>query len=386
MNSRSLYVLMPFALAAGWSLAVWGCSANARNNTFESETSTSSDNGSSGGGGKSGTSSGEGGLGFSLDGGSEASLEDAACAATSSEATPVPLDIVMVLDRSGSMDLSGKWQAVVSSLKQYVNSADAIGVHVGLEYFPVEGVFEECDYTLYDDLVVPIAELPGNALALSQSMDSTYPGGGTPMYGALKGAYYVATQYQDANPTHKVIVVFASDGDPSGCSGSPNVPPAADDIPVIASLSESALNYNGVRTYVIAIPGATVSNLNQIAAKGGTMQALDVTQNINLFLDKMKEIQASALPCDFPIPDPPMGQSFDKDLVQVVYDPSDPLAMDIQIPHSDNLQDCGQAPGWYYDNNLKPTKIVLCPKSCQTLKADYKAKVNVLFGCKPDLN
>lgn len=389
--SRSLYVFSPLALALAWSLAAWGCSATGKSNTFEDEPTASAGAGGAGGAGGSQntTSGGEGGLGISLDGGSDALLDDdASCASTSSEAQLIPLDIVILLDRSGSMT-GPNWDGATKALKNYVNSPDAAGVHVGIEYFPVDppaGV-SMCDYTLYDELAVPIGELPANAAALTSSIDLEDPnGGGTPMYGAMKGAYFVATAYQDANPTHKVIMVFASDGDPNSCSGAAGNPANADTLPVIADLAEKALNYNGVKTYVIAISGASLANLNQIAAKGGTMQALDVTQNINLFLDKMKEIQASALPCDFAIPPPPAGEVFDKELVQVIYDPSDPIALSQQIPHADNLQDCGQANGWYYDNNLKPTKIVLCPKSCQTVKADFKAKVSVNFGCKPELN
>jgi hypothetical protein len=183
-----------------------------------------------------------------------------------------------------------------------------------------------------------------------------------------------------------VIEVFASDGEPNAFDGVCDNTPGSDTIPIISDLAKSALNYNGVKTYVIAMKGATVANLDQIAAKGGTANALDVTQNVSLFFDKMKEIQAAALSCDFKIPDPPVGETFDKDLVQVIYDPSDPQKEDVQVPHADNLQDCGQSSGWYYDNNVKPTKIVLCPKSCQAVQSDQKAKISVLFGCKPDLN
>jgi hypothetical protein len=398
MVSRSFYYLSPFVLAAAWTAAVWGCSASGNNNTFDATSTTSGDPGGSGvggaaagsgAGGKPNTSSGDGGSFINFDGGSDAMLsQDAACAATSSEAEIIPLDIIVLLDRSGSM-FGDNWDGATKALKDYVQSPEAAGVNVGIVYFPIDAPpdGEDCNYQHYDDLVVPVGELPANAPALMASIDAEDPeGGGTPIYGAMKGALFVATAHQEANPTHKVILVFASDGDPNSCNGTPGNPANADTIPVIASLAESALNYNGVRTYAIAIAGASINSLNQIAQKGGTVAALDVTQNINLFLDKMKQIQASALSCDFPIPAPPVGEVFDKDLVAVTYTPSDPMAEDVELPHADNLQDCGPASGWYYDNNVKPTKIVLCPKSCQTVQSDLGAKINVLFGCKPDLN
>lgn len=397
MRYRQLYLFSPLVLAAAATLASWGCSASGKSNTSDNEPSGAGagDSGDPGGPG-SGTGgnsnpvgSGEGGTFITLDGGADGSLaQDSACAATSKEAEFVPLDIVVLLDRSGSMTGSN-WDGATEALKSYVSSPDATGVSVGIVYFPIDFPPDDqsCTYTHYDNPVVPIGELPGNTPALIESIDTEDPdGGGTPMYGALRGALVTATKHQDAHPERKVIVVFASDGDPNSCEGTPGTPVNADTIPVIANLAKSALNYNGVQTYVIAISGAILQNLNQIAMSGGTGQALDCTQNINLFLDKMKEIQSKSIACDFPVPEPPVGQEFDKDLVAVSFIPSDPPSLETQVPRAENYVDCGNKPGWYYDDNTKPTKILLCPASCTTVQADKKAKVNVLFGCSPDIN
>ncbi|HZF54516.1 MAG TPA: vWA domain-containing protein [Polyangiaceae bacterium] len=392
MRSRSFLLFTPVLFATLWG-AAWGCSASGKSNVFETTDPTGSGDptGTGGAGGSGGIDiSGGNGGGFLGDAGVDGSFnQDAACAATSSEAKIVPLDMIILLDRSGSMDDGVKWPGATSALKQYVTSPDAAGVNVGIVYFPIDAPPDNltCNYKHYDDLVVPVAELPANAANLVNSIDSQDAlGGGTPMYGAMKGALFAATAYQDANPLHKVIVVFASDGDPNSCSFEPGNPPDADDIPTIAALAKSALNYNGVQTYVIAIQGSSIGSLNQIAAAGGTMQALDVTANINLFLDKMKEIQTKALACDFPIPEAPMGETFDKELVAVKYTPATNPAAAEEIPRADNYGDCGAKVGWYYDNNVTPTKIVLCPASCQKIKDDLQSKIDVLFGCAPDIN
>ena len=157
-----------------------------------------------------------------------------------------------------------------------MNDAASAGINVGLTYFPPNRAgAPECEVTSYQTLAVPIGELPMGVGAILDSMAATSPNGGTPMRPALQGVLYNATAYQDANPTHKVIVVLATDGDPGGCSNNT--------IPVIAGLAASALNYNGVQTYAIAVPGATLSSLNQIAAAGGTTQAIDSTADIGAF-------------------------------------------------------------------------------------------------------
>jgi hypothetical protein len=385
MRSHSFLLFAPVLLATLWG-AAWGCAAS--NNSNESPSGPSGGD-PTGTGGAGGNNPGVGGS-FLGDGGPDGSFNsDGACAATSSEAKIVPIDMIILLDRSGSMNDGVKWEGATEALQQYVTSPNAAGVNVGLIYFPIKAPPDgfTCNYTHYDDLVVPIAQLPGNAPAIVQSIDNENPtGSDTPTYGALKGALSAATAYQDANPSHKVILVFASDTDPNSCEVQPGNPPDADEIPTIAALAADALKYNGVQTYVIAIQGASIGSLNQIAAAGGTMQALDVTGNIDLFIEKMKEIQTNAVACDFPIPEAPAGETFDKDLVAVKYTPASQLSLPEEFPRADNDQDCGGKTGWYYDNNDNPTEIVLCPASCQKIKNDLQSKIDVLFGCAPDIN
>ncbi|MCC6554252.1 MAG: VWA domain-containing protein [Polyangiaceae bacterium] len=383
MSLRSLRFLAPLVATAGWILAAWGCSAAEDSSPSGTPTGTTT-SGTGGGGGNSSTTTGSdgGGGGFNFGGstGQGGFNNDAACAATSAAAELLPLDIIILLDRSGSMSGSN-WNGSTAALDTFIDDPASAGLNVGIAYFPVAnlGGLDDCDYTLYDDLAVPIGELPMNAPALHASIAAEDPlGGSTPMYGALKGVLFAATAYQDANPTHKVIVVFASDGDPNSCPGNEN------QIPVIAGLAASALNYNGVQTYVIAISGASLANLNQIASAGGTNAAYDVTSDVSAFSQKMAEIRASALACEFLIPPPPDGEDLDFNLVSVQFTAGDGTAS--EIPKASDVGDCGAGPGWYYDNNANPTKIILCPGSCTAVQNDHEAQLNVLFGCVPPNN
>lgn len=38
--------------------------------------------------------------------------------------------------------------------------------------------------------------------------------------------------------------------------------------------------------------------------------------------------------------------------------------------------------GWYYDDNTKPTRIILCPTMCTTVNASTGSKIEALVGCK----
>lgn len=291
------------------------------------------------------------------------------CTSTSVQTEPVPLDMIILLDESGSMS-GNKWDTATAAVKSFVTDPASDGIGVGIKFFPVNGS-PDCNVADYAMLDVDIGVLPGNTTYLVNAINNETVQGGTPMWGALKGVLQRATQYQDLYPDHKVIVVLASDGDPGGCQTS--------DIDDIADLAQAARNYNGVQTYVIAMQGATLANLDKIAAKGGTIEAYDVTGSIAQFSTKMAEIRATALPCEFIIPEPPVGEMLDPKLVNVNYKPGTGAVQ--ALPKADNQADCGAGAGWYYDNEMNPTKILLCPASCNLVKSNTNATVDVAFGC-----
>jgi uncharacterized protein YegL len=369
-NSRFTFVFVALGAAAA---AFWGCTASS-NNTFMPGSGGSG--GNTGGAATTSSSSGDGGGSFGIDAGmsdGDDQLDDASvCSGQEAQATLVPLDMIVVLDKSGSMS-GEKWDTATTALKAFFNDPNSDGIGAGLVYFPNDQS-NECVYTDYANLDVPIGTLPGNAPALVTSIDAhDADGSDTPTYPALKGALAAATAYQDTHSDHKVIVVIATDGDPNGC------PPS--DSASIAGLAKSARNYNGVQTYAIAVPGATLANLNAIAVAGGTGKAYDVTQDITQFSAKMAEIRANALACEFPIPEPPMGEQLDPGKVNVNYTPGGSTTA-TTLPNVLGASQCSGKQAWYYDNNTAPTKIELCPAACQKVQADSGAKVSVKFGCK----
>lgn len=355
-------------LAAAW----WGCDA------APATTATATSAASSTGQGVSSTSSGSGGSGGIdvADGGGGSGGDDGgACSSTSAEAHPVELDIIFVIDRSGSL-YGPKWVGTSAALTTFFTDPASANIGVGMLYFPNEKPFS-CIVDDFTTLSVPIDKLPLNAFPLINSIPAEATGAGTPIWGVLKGALMVATAYQDAHPKHKVVVVLATDGEPNSCG--------ATTVENIASLAKSARNYNGVRTFVIGAEGSVITNLNKIAAGGGTTAAYDITNDINDFSAKMKEIRSAALGCEFGIPTPPDGKDLDPAKVNFAYTPKGMGTPKILL-RAEDLADCGGKPGWYYDSNFAPTKVILCPASCTTVEADLTAKVDVLFGCTSQVN
>jgi hypothetical protein len=120
---------------------------------------------SAGLGGSSASGGGVGGGGIIIDSGSDdGGLTDAsACAAESKKAELLPLDLYIMLDKSGSMQGS-KWSSVTSAIDAFVKDPQSAGLGVGLDFFPDN---PECSIGTYSTPSVPIALLPGNQPAIS---------------------------------------------------------------------------------------------------------------------------------------------------------------------------------------------------------------------------
>ena len=127
------------------------------------------------------------------------------------------------------------------------------------------------------------------------------------------------------------------------------------------------------------VASANISDLNKIAVGGGTAAAYDAT-DISQFSAKMAQIRNVGLGCDYAIPPPPNNQMLNPDKVNFSYSPKGTGKASV-LPRAGDLAACNGGPGWYYDSDSAPSKIILCPASCATVQGDSDAKVDVLFGC-----
>lgn len=363
------------------SLAIVGtafvaCSASPEDapNDDGTAVTTSSAGGSNAGGAPTTSQGGMGGgfvVGTGGDGGSGGFIE---CESVTVEGEKVPLDVLIVQDRSGSM-IGTKWASAVDAIKAFADNGGAAGLGVGLTYFPPK-LGNECSVPTYANLDVDIALLPGNASAIKESLLTTSPSGGTPMRPALEGGVEAMNDWLVANPSHEGIVILVTDGDPGGCS--PNT------IADVANVAENALmGTPSIRTFVVGMDGATFANLDTVADAGGTDESFDVGSGTSAFVAALEEIRQKAITCEYilPVPDPAEG-TLDFNSVAVEYTPgiNEPSET---ISKVGGLADCGEiSGGFYYDDPADPTRIILCPASCQLVQSGTEsAQVEVVLGC-----
>lgn len=382
MGRIALWTLGLLAASAIASIPI-GCGATSGNNALEDD-----DDATGLGGSGAGTTAAGAPTGLDFDAGNDdGSLSDGeVCEGVEQSAKPLPLHMILVIDRSGSMNTYGYWSPLQQALIQFIQDPLSEGLYVGLNYFPAPGGGDSCSLGLWNPVQVPngappLALLPQDANALITSINGTSTGNMTPMYGGLAGSYQVAHDLQTVYPNDKVIVVLASDGLPTECGGS------YEDINWLATnVVASEFATHGIETYAIAIAPGVVSAMSTIAQAGGTLQSYDVSQDTSAFAQKMSEIRGSAIGCEYLIPD--SGTEFDpyKVNVSITIDGGTPQS----VPQADDETDCGSGDGWYYDDAANPTMIILCPTTCQTIETaqenQQQVDVDVKFGCPTEVN
>jgi hypothetical protein len=301
---------------------------------------------------------------------------DDLCFVEKIESTLANYDIIILLDRSGSMDSPYRWQVVINSLNIFFENKQSEGLNIGLNFFPPEPIYDEnliikyekdqCDPNSYSPTHVPLDSLPQHVSTLKDALLNASPeGDATPLYGALQGTYLASKTLKSAS-TNDSIVILATDGMPSACNTS---------YLEITKLADDAYKNDNIKTYVIGLSGSDFSLLNGIAFVGGTENAFDISSNSTLFLDKMKEIRNS-FKCQYKVLDDNL------DLASGIVEYHSSIGFpDWSIPQVEKKSDCHNTMGWYYDISSKPYAIVLCDQVCDLVTSDPNPEIYIGFQC-----
>ena len=405
--TRATAIASVLALAGA---GLYACSAGG--DDFNGGGESGSGGGGSGTGGTgngTGASSGSGGAVLDAMTGDGSLTEAGACAAESYPGQLVPLDMHIMFDQSGSMGDSGKWTNVTLAFKTFLNAPESDGIGVSIQYFPIppppgaiytgtcndnaicgiygpcmpgfkkcSGAFAldtSCDVADYSQPEVQVGELPDHAPAIIASIDAHDPqGDATPTRPAFDGVANYATAWAVDHPAHLTYIVFATDGEPTGCTYAGGIDETADTAAAAANGNPS------VKTFVIGV-GTELGALNAIAASGQTGSAYLVDTGANVadqFVKALNEIRAAGA-CKFQIP-VPQGGVPDFDLVNVAY--NDPPNEPEPIKYVADEASCDPTTGgWHYDDANNPKMIVLCGDTCDEVMLG-DGSIDVLLGCE----
>jgi von Willebrand factor type A domain-containing protein len=330
------------------------------------------------------------------------------CGVTSVEASFSAANVLLVIDKSSSMDDQPKgfelkkWDALKASLEATLEQAsDELSFGLLLYPFgaqakiPLDCFDGCCEVPIGPAAVqVPIATGERGATEVMQALAKTSPGGGTPTADALAAALTYFTTGDGKSLKGDRYVLLATDGGPncgsvdSKCNAdrcTPNLDGLCpdgnccagegayclDDVAVVKQLE--ALAAAGIPTFVVGIPGTEkyAQYLEAFAVGGGVTNPKappsyyavsadgGVDQLTRTFVDITTHLVRS---CEVDLGQGPA----DERLVNV--------AVDCQIvPFADGS-------GWSIEAE-DPTKLLLAGDACEQLQNQGARRVDVVYGC-----
>jgi hypothetical protein len=297
---------------------------------------------------------------------------DSNCGSLASETVRKPADIMLVLDRSASMEYSitsdcycashptgtlctnttdckTRWDALKPAVSATL--ANSKYVNWGLKFFPT-GTSSTGNCAVSKSVEVPVDD-PSSAAKVQTAVDSATWALSTPTAAALD----VATTYLSSlTDTNKKFILLATDGEPN-CGGSPASISTTD----VTGASDAAKRANdaGFPVYVVGI-GPNLGNLTKIAASGGTTDYYPVSSPEQL-VEALSSITKFVGSCTYTAPK----------------EPEDPANVAVYV--NKKLIEKNDSEGWKYGATNQ--EIVLTGSYCDDITAGKETSVQILFGC-----
>lgn len=320
-------------------------------------------------------------------GGADASPDDPdfpdapACTATNVRAdeSTAPVDIIWVVDSSGSM--SDEEDAVQDALNDFSAFIASTGINYHVILIGDAGSM---------NVPPPLGGSP-EFLHVNQGVSST---------NALEMVHATYSQYQsflrDDAILH-IVVVTDDESDWSHSTFNSQIaglvdPGLAADYTLHSICSEETVIFTpppplppimGPCSGGIGLGGAAEAGLTYIdmtTATGGVWRSICTTDWDPVFMAVAEAVSVPiALPCTYDIPPPPEGENLDPNRVNFVYTPSG--GSPTTVPRVESEAACAGGQGWYYDDPVFPTQILLCPATCTVLGNDGEGEVDIQFGC-----
>jgi hypothetical protein len=406
--------------ASALALAVTACGGTPAIDTGSGGAAGSQSGTGDGSGGTAGSSmtSGAGGSGIVFDSGmhGDGSNADAAdgCGQSRIEASSKVVDILLVIDKSGSMTSkpvgfsTDKWTAMKTALSGALDQVKG-GISFGLEMFPnnlTTPIPTACTSQCWDmpagDAAVIVPVGPGTmTVPTILSKFSDMPAGGTPTAAALKAAADYYTTGAGKNLAGDKYVLLATDGGPNGnsslmcgaatctvnmdgscpaqvtncCSAmvvADGPKSCLDDQSTIAQLT--ALTAAGIKTFVVGIPGTDpyVSTLDEMAVAGGAPASM--TSPKYFAVSAMGG--AAGLQKVFETITQQLIRSCS---LQLQSNPPDPSLLNVYV--DGKVVPKPGADGWDLDSTTSPPTIVLKGATCAKIESMGATSIDVQYGC-----
>jgi hypothetical protein len=319
------------------------------------------------------------GTGGAIGGDDGGSTDLPTCGMQTFKLESTPPDLLVVLDRSGSMleqpsgqtcpgttptpacVQSQKWTQVTSAINQVVMQTEST-IRWGLKVFPDTGA---CGAAAAPKVAIG----DKNAGAIGVAMTNSVPplsGAATPTAVAVSSAATYLATLPDANPKY---ILLATDGLPN-CAGTVPDQAKADELASIAAVMDSA--GKGIPVFVVGIAtnSSADATLTSMANAGGRPQmatglpAYYLVTNSDQLVATLKTIQRKIASCEFKLEKAPA------------------MAEKVIVKSSGTVIPKDATAGWGY-GDATMTSIVLKGSYCDEVTAGTITNIEAVFPCVP---
>jgi hypothetical protein len=89
-------------------------------------------------------------------------------------------------------------------------------------------------------------------------------------------------------------------------------------------------------------------------------------------------VEKARLACEWALPPPPPGKVYDSTKLSLKF--TNGSGSETNLPRVDSGTGCGD--GWFLDNNEAPRLLSLCPATCEAIRADTNASMDIVVPCE----
>jgi hypothetical protein len=249
---------------------------------------------------------------------------------------------------------------------------------------------DTCEPEAYTASLTDTSILPDAAGALLSAYDAEElprdEAGGTPTLPAVSGTVTGAIDFSRANPSHKVVIVLATDGFPTTCDPDLNIglDEGVGNVAAAAALGHAEAD---IELFVIGVFGSeealfAQAALDRIAVGGGTDTAFVVNTAGGVtdeFLEALNQVRLDATACDFALSEP-VPITGDPVWARITREDGE-----VWIPEVSGPEECGEG-GFYFPDTTggEASRIALCPESCALLGASPDRELEIFTVCTDD--
>jgi len=348
----------------------------------------------------------------------DAGRADASCGNTTLSATPPDVNVLLVIDESGSMTDqpkgfgTDKWSAMKTALSTSLGAASPT-IAFGLELFPAPADPKKpialdctdncCEMPGLPGITVPITAKTSGTDAINAALDASGPAGGTPTAEALRRALDYYTKGAGKSLTGDRYVLLATDGGPDcdatlSCTAAecttnldgqcpiPNGASCCD--PQFGGASArsrcldtsgtqaqiKALKAAGITTFVVGIPGseAYATALDGFAVAGGAATSSGGHQYFAVEAAGGVTALSTAL------------QTITKGVIttcRLVLGSTPPDMNKLNVTVDGNVIPQAGPDGWEVDTKVTPPAVVIKGATCADIEKNGAQRLRVQYGC-----